>query len=467
MAGLGGKLAVTELGSTMAEPKPRKKSPRELPKWMRNRDVALLVLLVLLNVGSAYTTILGARQILPAGMSDIIGAAVQAMLFLMLAGFAVNRSVIRRWLAIGLFAFASIYTSFFTYYEQLAKEADERMQLDTALQAHAAFVSAVYQPARSRIDKLGGEAEALFEMAEREAKRGTTTGQPGYGPRAKAYADEGSAKKVAAESLAADLKRLEPHFEFEVAGLTPEEVYRKDLEAWQLAPADWKDDVPQPVRTDYVDLEAEVALLTPYNRVTAGEMPALTALGLAALVDGIAIFLGTAIQARRRPPLEAASESVAHVIGQVRHSKQLLSAAWNGDKLPTPPPVLNQVSPDIPRMELGVKGATSAFLTTFYDAIHPVTGVLAYDFLRHNPNESYPVAARMLIDQLRQQDLRWVVYDDRMGWMVPPDAYSEVSDWLTHQIRNEWAHEQGERHPEETSKVVPLHPKKEAGGRQA
>lgn len=261
------------------EAPPRRAVPRWLSSWFEDRDIALLVLLAVLNIGSAYTTIIGARQILPAGLSDMVGAAVQAMLFLMLAGFAMNRSVVRRWMAIGLFAFASIYTSFFTYYEQLAKEADLRVQLDKAMQSHATLVSQVYQPARSRADKLSSEAEAMIDLADREANRGSTTGVKGYGPVARKYAEQGNRMLREAKGLEADVNRLQPHFEFDMTGLTPEQVYRNDLEAWQLAPSDWKAEVPAPLRNDYVDLTAQVALLTPYNRVRSGEMPALTALG--------------------------------------------------------------------------------------------------------------------------------------------------------------------------------------------
>ncbi len=144
-----------------------------IPQWMRERDWALLGLLLCLNVGSAYTTILGARQIMPTHeMADILGATVQITLFLMLSGFAVNGAPIRKWIVVAIFAGLSIYTSFFTYYEQLAQDADSRSQLDTALQAHSAFVSSTgYQSARSQADALMKEAEALFELAEQEKRK--------------------------------------------------------------------------------------------------------------------------------------------------------------------------------------------------------------------------------------------------------------------------------------------------------
>jgi hypothetical protein len=139
-----------------------KKATWTLPKWVHERDWGLMILLILLNLRSAYTTVIGARQMLPFPMSDVLGIAIQAMLFLVLGGFALTQAPVRKWALVIVFSAACIYASFFAVYEELAGKADERAQLDRALQAHAALVSAVYQPARSRIDTLGREADALF-----------------------------------------------------------------------------------------------------------------------------------------------------------------------------------------------------------------------------------------------------------------------------------------------------------------
>src|SRR5262245_59416855 len=96
-----------------------------------------MVLLTGLNVGSALTTVLGARQVLPWPMSDILGVSVQAILFMMLAGFASQHAPIRKWIVVAVFASACVYCSFFTYYGRLAKTQDESKQMAKALVAHA------------------------------------------------------------------------------------------------------------------------------------------------------------------------------------------------------------------------------------------------------------------------------------------------------------------------------------------
>lgn len=413
---------------------PTKKAAWTLPKWVHERDWGLMILLILLNLRSAYTTVLGARQMLPWPMSDVLGMAIQAMLFLVLGGFALTQAPIRKWIMVVVFAAACIYASFFAVYEELAGKADDRAQLDRALQAHAALVSEVYQPARSRIETLGREADALFELAEREAGRGSTTGVSGYGPQAKKYAAEAGAKKVEAEKLQADLDRLQPLFEYETETLDPEEIYQRDLKAWQNSPADWKANVPMPVRSQYVDLNAQVALLTPVQRVKEGDQTAIIALTLAALVDGIAIFLGSAIDIRQKRTTW--SEQVAKMIGQAKSSTAVVRQAIARPALTDTKHEAQLLDDALQVVDLRIAGRGSDFLTTFYQAIHPETGALDFQGLQRHPNPTYRIAARMLVDQLRHPQLRWVTVEDGW-WSVPEEVYSNVTAWLGEHIRRE------------------------------
>src|SRR5262245_21346393 len=86
--------------STTPGPKNTKKEPArrwQPPAWARDKDWGLLVLLLILNIRTAYTTVLGARQMLPYPMSDVLGLAIQGMLFLVLAGFALREHMVRKW----------------------------------------------------------------------------------------------------------------------------------------------------------------------------------------------------------------------------------------------------------------------------------------------------------------------------------------------------------------------------------
>ncbi|MEZ4241447.1 MAG: hypothetical protein R3F59_35915, partial [Myxococcota bacterium] len=202
------------------------------------------------------------------------------------------------------------------------------------------------------------------------------------------------------------------------------------------APADWKADVPKPVREDYVDLEAQVELLTPYKRVRDGEIPAMTALALASLVDGIAIFLGTAIHARQRPIVETWSHQVASVIQQVKSSGHVVRQAMDRPAASDPRQEASMLQDALQVVDLRIAGRGSDFLITFYQAIHPETGALDFAGLQRHPNATYRIAARMLVDQLRHPQLGWVTVEEGW-WGVPEDVYPHVTAWLGEHIRRE------------------------------
>ena len=118
---------------------------RRQNKPQEERDIALMVVLTFFNLGSGATTILGAMQILPIKyLAWTLGGAVQLMLFILQAGLAANRTPLRKWLAIMVLATASVYTSFFTYYDKLAQGTNEKRGMDMALKAHNRLISEVY-----------------------------------------------------------------------------------------------------------------------------------------------------------------------------------------------------------------------------------------------------------------------------------------------------------------------------------
>lgn len=401
-------------------------------------DRVLLFLLVILNLGSAYTTILGARHVLPRPMSDVVGLTVQVMLFVTLAGFAARHAPIRKWFVVTVLAMASIYTSYFTYYDRLAAKADANAKFDRAMQAHAAFVSAAYQPTLSKITQLDQEAAERFAQANQEGRSGITTGVVGYGPVARKLAAEATAKQVESARLKADLERLKDRYEYDPEGLTAEQIYSRDLAAWQMSPDSWKSTVPTPERGVYVDLEQEVKLLTPFYKIQRGEAPAVAALLLALLVDGVAILLGTALHSGGRPPLESASRTATTWIAQAKDANAQVQAAWKRPGVIEDAPVAARAElEDALRVViLRIQGRGSDFLSAVYQAIHPETGALDYAALQGHPNGTYRIAARMLVDRLRGPRLGWVEVNDGF-WTVPQEQYARFTAWLTEHIRQE------------------------------
>ncbi len=419
--------------------RPGRRSARPAPAMPRSsRDWMLLVLLAALNLGSLYTTVIGARQVLPQPMSDVLGVAVQTMLFFALAGFAIKHSRYRKAFVVAVFAAASIYTSVFAYYEQLAGHANQSATVDRAHQSHAQFVSALYQPQLGEVDRLTESSRSLFALAEREGSSGVTTGVVGFGPVAREYAEQARQAELQAAQLSGDLQRVASRYEYALDGLGAGEIYRRDLEAWQLTPDDWKATVPAPERGAYLDLEQEVALLTPWWKIRRGELPAIAALLLALLVDGIAILMGTAIHRRRQPLLESATRGTVDWIERAKDSGAAVRAA-----LGRPGVAEGQSVPDAGDLDaslhgiaLRIEGRGSDFLALVYQAIHPETGAVDFATLQAHPNGSWRLASRMLADRLRSPRIGWLVVDEGY-WAVPPEHYVRVTSWLSEHLRHE------------------------------
>jgi hypothetical protein len=394
------------------------------------RDRVLLGLLFALNVVSAFTTVVGARMVLPWPMSDVLGLAVQALLFLALSGYVAGHAPVRRWLVVGVFSFLSVYTSFFAYYDQLTGDALASGNLDRARQAHARFVDAVWQPQQAEVDALERKAAQLFALAEREGTGGVTTGRTGYGPVARQYAEEARQTEALAAERRADLERLRPRFEVDADALTADALYLWDLNTWQSAPDPWKADAPLPARADWLDLDQEVALVTPFAKIQRGETAAVAALLMALLVDGTAIVLGTAVTRRRAGLLPTVREQLVGTVRQVKDAGAAVSTAWSrpGESGEPEPAGLLPA-----RLVLRVTGRGTDFLGAVYEALHPETAVLDAGRLLDHDDPTFRIAARVLLDRLRDPSVGWI--DVRRGrWSVV--RYDALTAWLAEQYRS-------------------------------
>lgn len=381
------------------------------------RDNVLLVLLGFLNVASLLTTTYGAMQLLPAPICYIVGVSIQAMLFTMLAGFAGQHAPIRRWFVVAVFSVACVYASFFTYYGELSKGEDANRQHALAEAKHAELVKDVFAAHKSEAARQVETAKALLEQAQSEIQLGSVSGQRGYGDRGRKMMEEANAAHLAAEQFAADVRRLEPMFEYDLVNLTPKEVHSRDLAAWQNAPTEWTQGYAQPVYEAYVDETSRVQFLAPFYRVREGDTVALVALGLASLVDGMAILLGSAIERRhsRRRSLEEASEELATYIHSARKGAGFLWQAIIG-RLPLDDSGRGGAGPQT--VLLMIHGDPAEFIQTVVDAVHPENGHIPAAGLRFHPNASFAGAWDQLFAAARLA-----------GWVRVDSADQYVRDW--------------------------------------
>ena len=397
-------------------------NPKNKPQ--EEYDIVLMVVLTFFNLGSGATTILGAMQILPIKyLAWTLGGAVQLMLFLLQAGLVVKANSpslrLRKWLAIMVLASASVYTSFFTYYGQLAQETNEKRAIDRAVTAHNRLISEVYTPMKDHLRDLQQEAVTLRVTAKAEQEKGIETGIKGYGSQARKLDKLALDKEIEAKNFENTVNELRPLFQYNLENLEPKDILKKDGEALSSAPKDFRENYPELKRGDYIDEDLEFSLLAPYLKVKNQDEAALLALLIAIGVDGMAIMLGTAIVAKRLP---AKDENLQNAVEYVT-------------------------------LDLKEKG--SNFLKDFYDAISPVEPhTINYSALRQKygnyDSREYPgrqfldelketrTALDKLLDKLGGTKTAWVVRNNEdTEWVVPPKHYHQLVNWLQKEIKRQ------------------------------
>jgi hypothetical protein len=367
------------------------------------RDNVLVVILAVLNLASLYTTVHGAREILPWPVNMVVGGLVQAMLFVLLAGFAGQHAPLRRWLVVSVLSMVCVYCSFFTYYGELSDGEDLNRQHGVVEAEHNRLVREVFAGRKSEADRAAALAEELAKQANAEVELGGTTGRPGYGEVGREMMARANEQRLLSERLMTDVQRLEPLFDYDLTGLTPKEVHSRDLAAWSQAPPEWTARYPEPSYLSYVDPTTQVKFLVPFRRVREGDTVALIALGLATFVDGMAILLGTAIERRSRRMLPQVGDAVA---GWITDFRGLCSAIWRALSGSL------DAQDDVTRTEallVQLPGREVEFLETFADAVHPENGHLHVDGLRQHPL-FWPTASQ-LIERMHRQAGRVVDRD--------------------------------------------------------
>ena len=417
---------------------------RRQNKPQEERDIILMVVLTFFNLGSGATTILGAMQILPIKyLAWTLGGAVQLMLFILQAGLAANRTPLRKWLAIMVLATASVYTSFFTYYDKLAQGTNEKRGMDMALKAHNRLIREVYTPIEDHLRDLQGDAKRLRAKATAEKERGIQTGLIGYGEQARELDEQALDKETKAKNFENTVNQLRPLFKYDPKNLKPVDILNNDRNALSSAPEKFRKNY-QLERGEYIDEDLEFSLLAPYLKVVKNkEEAALLALIIAIGVDGMAIMLGTAIVVKlippeeRRSPIAIVGNSIANFIRDIKKSSAKVDNASRESFLAED----EDLQAAVEYVTLNVKGKGSNFLNDFYYAIleiepHTINYSALKQRYRNSDNMQNPV--RAFLDKLREPRREWVVRNnENTEWIVPPAHYHQLVNWLQKEIKRQ------------------------------
>jgi len=254
---------------------------------------------------SLLTTVQGARIIFPKTASItlvggafqlipwVLGSTVQIALILLLIFKTRNQSIVRRWFMILLLTLASIYSSFFCFYDGLlGGELTENSP--KKIEAHNSLKAKVYTPLKNDYESLTEELKTVKKDLENEVN-GERSGKRGFGPKAEELYEDIESKNKKLNKIKSiyeneDIKEAFTLSPEEIEKMTAKQVFSGDLNAWSLIPEEHKEGVSQPKFSNYENPEA---LLLPLKRLNDGEPNAIAALVIATFVDSSSLILGS------------------------------------------------------------------------------------------------------------------------------------------------------------------------------
>jgi hypothetical protein len=428
------------------------------------RDFLLILILAFFNVASGYTTITGANTILNNfGLAFFLGGFIQLGLFLMLSDFVMKRAPLRKWLAVIVFTFVSVYTSFFTYYISLAAKSDQNMAFDKAEKAHQKLFADVYTPMKERLRKLQEEAATLERKADQEREIGINTGLTGDGPEYRNLIKQKLDKEEEGNKLKAVVREVEAKINYPLKTvnpqtnqekkLAPEEILEKDRQALAEVPEEWRKNYPELDRSLYVDTEKDIPLLAPYLKVKSQnedeQRPAIISLAIALLVDGLSIMLGTAITIKRQRTsifvsiAKYTSEYITNFknsIAIIKNAGQQPGTALQREELEE---IIEELRDTIQDIISSLEGEGTKFLNDFYNSIeHNEPYVINQKFWQANSNQPYKRGFRILTDNLKR--VKWIQVNKSNNLEVKKEHYHNLMDLLTSEIN--YFEQEGKNH---------------------
>jgi hypothetical protein len=405
-------------------------------------DKPLFVALLVLNIGSGITTIQGAMHIFPhQGIAFFSGLAIQVMLFLLLSRMAARHTPIRKWVAVFVFASLSVYTSFFAYYGTLTTTSRAPRLYDQAMTAHQRLVAEVYTPLENQLAKHQSDVVYYEDQKQKEIQGNGIPGTEGFGEMAQDFADRARLAEKEVAALKPLVDRLKPLFMEQPTKPTPQEIFDRDRKALSTVPEEYLPPSyklnPTLKSSAYIDEASIITLLEPFRKIQEQNPPAIAALTIAIMIDGMIILLGTAIEPQRRSnPFEVYSHFIAAIIIGLKSGWATIVKAFRHRSLPfdtTRRDETTGLREGVNLVTLRLKGRGSAFLEEFYNAVSAETGLIAYERLSDNANTTFAIGYRVLLDALRSPRLRWIESMSNQ-WYVTEDHYAPLMNWLCQEM---------------------------------
>ena len=412
-----------------------KRSIRYPSQTDKKRDKNLLRILILLNIVSGSATIRGALQVLPSIVAIPAGLIIHSLLLLLLSGSSASHAPKRKWIAVLVLSSLSVYTSFFTYYEQLTDSQQAKLSIERARAAHQEMIEHVYAPLKQEVSRLYQEYRESQRLTQAEVDNGLFSGKgSGFGESARELRKRELEKQTEYEKLADVLNDLGPRLDYPLEDLTPEQIYFQDQNVFAMVPHSFRPNNFDIERANYIDPTLDIALLTPFHKIQEGEAGALAAMGLALCLDSLILMLGTAILIVVPPKPKSIWERLAGFIAsQTSGVKGCLKTSTEEFLKPANVYTLDLEKMGIPLQIIReLRGKCSVFLLQLYKATNPSTLEIDFNQLRQQTGEAVLVY-RMLLDNLMSPGLGWVSCNND-AWVVNQPHYFQYSHWLQKEI---------------------------------
>ncbi|MEH1780357.1 MAG: hypothetical protein V7L26_14795 [Nostoc sp.] len=417
------------------------------PRPSEERDYLLIGLLAIFNLVSAYTTIKGVKILLDnSTLAVSLGGFIQLVLFLTLSGFMLKKAHLPKWIAVIVFTFISVYTSFFTYYTNLSSKTNTELAHNKAEEAHNKLVADVYTPMQEKLRQLQQEANTLQRKANEEAGIGLTTGLIGRGPIAKNFEEKTLEKEGEAKQFERTFNELTPKFNYDLKEFEPKEIMKKDRQALAATPKVFRNNYKEKDldRSTYINPEDDISLFAPYLKLKSQDVnqkrPAILSLLMASLIDGMSILLGaaTTFNPYRRSRIVIVGQAIARLITNIKRSSAEITQAFkqSGAALTeTPPEADTELDDTVEMLTLRLRGRGSEFLQSFYGAINETAPhEINRSLFESHSEQSYRNSFRDLTDQFRDPKLKWIEIHDKK-WQVQEEYYHRMVRWLKTEIK--------------------------------
>lgn len=410
------------------------------------------MILLLFNLWSGATTIIGAQEILPKNLAVVCGITVQMMLFFLLVGWIMKESFFRKWLATLTFSALSIYTSFFCYYGILTHDINQTNSTVIATDAHQQLIASVYTPLQKRVITLEEEVRNLEELAVKEQEIGiTTNGEIGCGPQCLGFHQKATDAKKRSNELNKQIESLAPMFEYDLDGLQPDEIYRKDRAALSAVPETYRNSYELEYQ-DYFDPLTEVDFLTPFNKVFVDdnrEGAAIFAFLIALGVDGISMIQGTSLSTRKEEgTITFLFNRVSNLIVEWQQGKESVFEALGE----TSDIKWREFSRIVSEVNNNSGGKGIRFLTLFQNSIDDYPPHIINSSLFEGQNSSvFKNGFHQLREQLLASNaLEYKASMDTEQWVVKREEMDLLRSWVKQEIKNLSNQDNTTRHVQES-----------------